>query len=343
MQQIFTNRHSLVLFLFTFLSLKLFSQDTVRVKTYRAAHVDTITTIDNSSFHSQQSNSLISDSIPFRKRQKILAYSSFGIYAGMLVTLNQAWYANYPRSSFHFFNDNNEWLQTDKIGHAWGTYQLSRASYGAWRWAGASEKKAVLLGSLSGPGFLTVIEILDGFSAEWGFSPGDMAANIFGGGLFAGQQLLWQEQKIDYKFSFHRKDYGSALLNNRADNLFGKSLPERMLKDYNGQSYWLSFNIKSFFKQTNLPQWLNIAIGYGAEGMLGATENKWTDKNGTAIDRTDITRYRQWYLAPDINFTKIKTRSKFLKTVFFALNAFKFPLPGLELSQGKLKLKGMIF
>ena len=204
-------------------------------------------------------------------------------------------------------------------------------------------KKAILLGSLSGPGFLTIIEILDGFSAEWGFSTGDMAANIFGGGLFACQQLCWHEQKIDYKFSFHRNNYGSDLLNDRANNLFGKSLPERILKDYNAQSYWLSFNIKSFFKQANLPKWLNIAVGYGAEGMFGANENKWTDKNSSTIDRTDIIRYRQWYLSPDINFTKIKTRSKLLKTVFFALNAFKFPFPGLELSQGKLKFKGIIF
>ena len=106
-----------------------------------------------------------------------------------------------------------------------------------------------------------------------------------------------------------------------------------MIKDYNGQTYWLSANLKSFFPKSNLPAWLNVAVGYGAEGMFGAEENRWKNFEGNYINRYDIERYRQWYIAPDINFTKIKTKSKFLKATFFVLNSFKFPLPSIGFSK----------
>ena len=46
----------------------------------------------------------------------------------MLIGLNAEWYAKYPRSGFHFFNDYAEWLQVDKVGHAFSAYSGSRAS-----------------------------------------------------------------------------------------------------------------------------------------------------------------------------------------------------------------------
>jgi hypothetical protein len=117
-----------------------------------------------------------------------------------------------------------------------------------------------------------------------------------------------------------------------------------MLKDYNGQTYWLSANLKSFFPQSNIPAWLNVAVGYGAEDMFGGFENIWTDGDpGFPINRTDIKRYRQWYLAPDINFSKIKTSKKGLKTLFAFLDAFKFPAPSLEFSNGRLKVNAISF
>ena len=266
-------------------------------------------------------------------------------YGGSLILLSKAWYKNYPHSSFHTFNDFGEWLQMDKLGHGWTAYNTGRISAGMWKWAGLSEKKATWIGGLSGAAYLTVIEILDGHSAEWGFSWGDMSANIFGSAFFISQQLGWKEQRIQYKFSFHRKDYNDANLEKRSDDLFGSSWYERMLKDYNAQTYWFSANIKSFFPKSNLPAWLNIAVGYGADGMFGGFENVGKDANGNIIfDRRDIPRVRQFYLAPDIDFTKIKTKSKFLKTILFGLNAFKCPAPALMIdSKGKFKIYAVYF
>ncbi len=284
------------------------------------------------------------DSPNLQKRTLAMTGLHVGLYTGTLLLLNEAWYKDYPKSKFHTFNDWDEWLQVDKVGHTWSAYQLSRASYAGWRWTGMPEKKAVWLGGISGFGFQTVVEILDGFSEEWGWSWGDFGANLVGSSLFVGQHLAWNEERISFKFSFHKMTYDDPQLNERSDDLYGSSLPERMLKDYNGQTYWLSANLKSFCKKSKLPPWLNVAVGYGATGIFGGTENIWTDpETGTTINRTDIARQRQWYLAPDIDFTRIKTNSKWMRSLFYALNAIKLPAPTLVLSNGKMTVHGFYF
>src|ERR1700733_6253100 len=46
-------------------------------------------------------------------------------YTGSMVGLNVLWYKNYPHSAFHLFNDNKEWQQMDKLGHALTAYTIS--------------------------------------------------------------------------------------------------------------------------------------------------------------------------------------------------------------------------
>lgn len=280
----------------------------------------------------------------YKKRQLTAGAATVMGIGGSFILLNQAWYKGYPRSSFHTFSDGSEWKQMDKIGHAWTAYSVSRATSSMWKWAGMNDKNSIILGAGSSLAFLLSIEYLDGRSAEWGWSWADVGADFFGAALFAGQQLGWKEQRVLMKFSAHREKYEPSTLQQRADELFGKSLPERLLKDYNTQAYWLSFNLSSFLPQKKLPAWLNFAFGYGANGMFGGYENLATDKNGMiTFDRRDIKRYRQWYLAPDIDLSRIKTKSRFLRTTFSILNVIKLPSPALEFSNNKFKLRALVF
>lgn len=273
-----------------------------------------------------------------KKRIRLVTAANLAVYGGTLIGLNAIWYSKYPRSGFHFFNDDNEWLQVDKVGHIYSAYTESRATMEAWQWAGLSRRKSIWIGGLSGVAYQSIIEVLDGFSAEYGFSPGDFAANILGSGLFISQELAWNDQKIKLKFSFHGKKYDQSDLEKRSDNLYGKTKIERFMKDYNGQTYWLSANIHSFFPETLVPRWINVAVGYGAEGMFGGTQNIAYDKDGHIIfNRTDIPRYRQWYISPDIDFTKIRSNKKAVNILLFVLNSFKFPAPALEYSKGSFK------
>ena len=273
-----------------------------------------------------------------KKRISLVVAGNIVGYSAILVGLNAAWYSQYPRSGFHFFNDNAEWLQVDKAGHAYGSYIESRASNELWRWSGLPRKQRIWISGLSGIAYETIIETLDGFSSQYGWSWGDFSANLVGSSLFTAQELAWDDQRIKLKFSFHKKNYGEADLNTRANQIFGKSETERFIKDYNAVTDWVSVDIRSFFPQSKLPPWLAVAFGYGAEGMFGARSNVAVDKNGiVTFDRSDIQRYRQWYISPDIDLSKIRTNKKGLRFLFVVLSAFKFPAPSLEFSRGNVR------
>lgn len=259
-----------------------------------------------------------------KPRRNAVAITEATVGSLTLIGLNQLWYSDFERSKFHTVNDNAEWLQMDKIGHVFTSYQLGKHGAQLLNWSGVSNKNQLVYGATLGFTFLTAVEVLDGFSEEWGFSWGDILANGAGTGLYIGQQLLWNEQRIALKYSFHQTRY--AEMN---PEKLGKSFLEQILKDYNGQTYWLSFNLYSFFKNSKIPKWLNIALGYSGEGMITGLK----DVDNQVL--TSNSRYRQYYLSFDVNLNGIRTNSRFLKSIFDVFNMIKIPFPTLELSKNK--------
>lgn len=258
----------------------------------------------------QQGSTAPVDSIR-KGRAWAVAGGTAAFATGSLIALDQIWYVGYERTPFHGFDDGFEWYQVDKLGHANSTYQLGRAGHAAFRWAGFNECTSTWLGGSVGLLYLTGIEYLDGHSSEWGFSGWDMAANTAGTALFIGQQLAWKDQRILLKWSAHLTDFAQ-----QRPDLLGSTVPERLLKDYNGNTVWLSANPHAFGWKS-MPVWLDFAAGMGAEGMVRAGNNPGA--------------YRQFYLAPDIAFSRIPTRNKLVRTAFFLLDALKMPAPALEL------------
>jgi hypothetical protein len=285
----------------------------------RFTHILIITFLINSVALCSQTDSSHSK----KCKRVILISGSSALAGGSLVYLNQAWYSQYNTGKFHTFNDNAEWLQMDKAGHLWTTYNVGRLMMDAYDWAGSTKKQKLLSGTI-GFAYMTGIEIMDGYSAGWGFSWGDMAANTIGSGLAIGQEALWNEQRVFIKYSY--KESGLASSN---PSLLGKNLQEKILKDYNAQTYWISFSPFSFIKGDHkLPKWLAVSVGYGGYRMINA--RRWDWECGTTIDgRQQPDPYRNYYLSLDVDFTKIKTRSKVLKTVFTCLNTVKVPFPTL--------------
>ncbi len=282
------------------------------------------------------------------KRNRILFHTASGLaYVGTFAILNEAWYSQYERSSFHWFNDSEEWLQADKFGHAFTAYMItSNILHPSYRALGYSEKKSIWMAMGVAWTYQATIEVLDGFSSKWGASWSDLAANTFGVALAGTQQLAWHEQRILFKYSTNLVDYNAndpAILD-RVDNLYGTSTLERLFKDYNGTTFWFSANIAAFMKDdTRFPKWLNIAAGYGAQGMLGGYYNTWNDENGIYHDYRTIERYRQFYIAPDIDFTRIPIKGKAWKFIAPVLNIFKMPAPTLELNKNGVKGHWLFF
>lgn len=277
------------------------------------------------------------------------------VYTGTLVSLNEIWYAQYPRSSFHLFNDWKEWLQYDKVGHAYTAYFETDWLYNAARWSGMNRNNSLWVAGVGGSLFQFTLEVMDGFSEQWGFSVGDFGFNTLGVGLFVGQELAWKEQRLYLKVSSYPKTYpnvvvtsddnsATMLLSDRAKQLYGSSFPERFLKDYNAQTTWLSVNVAAFTTQKPnwLPNWMNVAVGYGAENMYGGLENAWTKNN--LRYHYPAKSYRQFFLSLDVDFTKVRTKSKFVNVLLHLLNSVKIPSPTLEYNTlGKLKFHYIYF
>ncbi|HKL04023.1 MAG TPA: DUF2279 domain-containing protein, partial [Cryomorphaceae bacterium] len=259
-------------------------------------------------------------------------------YSTAVVGLNELWYNDFPRSDFHFFNDNRAWMQMDKAGHALTSYQLGRLGYESLKWAGVKDGAAVWIGGNLGTVFLTTVEVFDGYSKEWGFSTGDFAANIAGTSLFIAQELGWGEQRIALKFSYSPSSFQQY----RPETL-GNTGAERIFKDYNGQTIWISVNPSRFNRSGDgfLPSWLNLAFGYSANGMLGGDENPEFNSEGVGLPQFD--RYRQYLFSLDVDLSQIKTRSHFLKTLFSMVGFIKIPAPAIEFSQGNVRFHGLYF
>ncbi len=277
---------------------------------------------------------LIPDSIP-NKSRNTFAYSAIGGgYVLSMTALGFAWYANEKLSSFHFFDDLHQWKQVDKFGHAYGGYVTSSLFMDMHIWSGMSRNKAMWLGSLEGFAAMSSIEIFDGFGEAWGFSWSDVGANLLGVSLTILNESLWQDRRIQLKWNYLRSPYAG---DPAFERLFGTTYPEWVLKDYNGQSYWLGIRIQPFlpegqFKE-HFPAWLNLGLGYGAYGLEGGYD----DPNGSWTTR----EYRQWYLSLDLDMSQIRVRNPALQQALLLLNYVRIPLPALRFDRYGVGFDGL--
>lgn len=269
-------------------------------------------------------NAQRADSLKVRKGITHAVLSSSA--AGSLLALNQVWYAPYTTEKFHFFNDSEQWMQMDKLGHAFTGYMITNKLNRLHNWAAG--KRQPWVGAVYALSYLSALEIMDGFSSGWGFSGSDMLANGVGVGIAFSQDHFFKRQLIIPKFSFSRSSY--AMLR---PEILGSTYAEQVLKDYNGQTYWLSVPIATFL---NLPKgfkWICISLGYGCDAKLVGSQNAWNGFNAR----------RQVYLSFDIDCSSLAPRHPKLNKVLTHLNLIKVPFPSLEFSSDKTRFHWISF
>lgn len=267
------------------------------------------------------SSFILQDTVTSKSRSLAVTGCTLGGYGVAYTAMSIAWYRNYPRTQFHFFNDNHEWSQIDKAGHFLGGYSSGRGMIALFKWSGLNRRKSAIYGGLIGGLSLVPVELLDGFAATWGASWGDIVADMGGGVLAAANELAWSEQRIQVGVSYHPTPYADV----RPD-LFGDKYT-RYLKDYNGHTAWLNFRIHSFLPESKFkekyPRWLGLSLGYGANGLLGGY--------GTGITQAIRDReYRQYYLGLDFDLSAIPTRSGGLRLLLDILDFIHLPSPAVE-------------
>ncbi len=283
--------------------------------------------------------------------------SGTAISGGTVLGLYHLWYKGYPTSPFHLFNDWDEWKNLDKAGHMLTAYNECVWSYKTFRWMGVSDKRAIWTAFGIGTGLQLSLETLDGISEKWGFSLGDITFNTLGCVTFATQQMVWGEQRIMLKAGSWHGAYpetkiistdglAETTLRQRAAELYGTNYAQTFFKDYNAMSTWASVNIASFLpKDTWVPKWLNVAVGYGADNLYAGYGNTWEQGGHTfVLSPTQYPASRQFFLSLDLDLTKFRTKPGPIRVLLYILNSIKIPSPTLEInSLGKAKFHAIYF
>lgn len=240
-------------------------------------------------------------------------------WSGSMIGLSSIWYQDVEKTKWHTFDDSKNWLQMDKIGHSYTAYQLNRYTSNLFRWSGVKHKKAVFIGAGVSFGYQTTLEMFDAYTQEWGFSWADMASNVAGNGFYVAQELIWKDQRLLPKFSYHPTEFAAV-----RPEVLGGNFAESLLKDYNGQTYWLSVNISSFLKQPKFPKWICVSLGYSAHEKLVGDADFYIDGNDRPYEAQ-----REWLLSLDIDFSKFDIKRPWLKTLVNQFNYLKVPFPTL--------------
>jgi hypothetical protein len=101
------------------------------------------------------------------------------------------------------------------------------------------------------------------------------------------------------------------------------------LKDYDGFTYWLGFTVEDFLPddaKPYWPDWLGIAVGYGAAKTFKGKNSYNTDSNNIGLGD------QEWYIALDYDLRKLPGDSEFLKFLKDSLNLIHWPAPAIRFS-----------
>lgn len=165
-------------------------------------------------------------------------------FTGSLRTEGEGW-----------FGQNTRHGGADKLGHAMFTYTGARLGARAFEALGNDPKSARRLGLWTSLGILGAVEVVDGFSKAYRFSPEDFTMNLAGAGL---AWLLETRPELD------------ALLDLRLHYLPSRVAGRRHsfepFADYGGQTYVLAFKGSGMpaLRQHPVGRYVEFLVGYGA-------------------------------------------------------------------------------
>ncbi|MBD3290430.1 DUF2279 domain-containing protein [candidate division KSB1 bacterium] len=233
-----------------------------------------------------------------------------GIVAANLAVyqpFKEVWW-NEARTGFHFYRgyrrtegywdfgwNDSYFGHLDKLGHVYSSKILSEFLVELANWVGYKKSTSKIIGTTLSFIMMSEIEIYDSFFEEWGFSLADFSANALG----AYSPYLSEKYPLLKQFKLKMSYHASEQFNSE----------DSFIKDYQGMTFWLAYQIKHVLPknvQENLPDYLNIAIGYGVDKPHGNVEI---------------------YLAPDINLTRlIKTENPVFRKLIHFLDYIHVPM-----------------
>jgi len=169
----------------------------------------------------------------------------------------------------------------DKLGHGYSAYVATRLLTKGLQWAGHSRETAAQWAGITSGALSLGVEIMDGFTNKYGFSPEDMVMNLSGIGLGV---LLDAYPPLDDLFDWRLKYWVSEDARRLHDY--------DPVADYSGQTYLLVTKARGL---TDYPlvRYLELAVGYGSRGYQP------TDGTGSQL------RERNFYYGLSLNLSQL--------------------------------------
>jgi hypothetical protein len=161
-------------------------------------------------------------------------------FDGRFETVNERW-----------FQADTQWGGADKLGHVYGNYAGVRLLTSLFKAAGNAPRDSLSLAMWSTLGTYSAIEIADGYSRNFRFSPQDFVSNFIGAFFaYANEKNPRLDEMIDFRFGYRRTQY--------ADHWDPVS-------DYSGQRYYLVLKADAFdsLRANPMTRYLELAAGYG--------------------------------------------------------------------------------
>ncbi len=188
-------------------------------------------------------------------------------------------------STFHFSDEGFFGKDTknggmDKLGHAWSAALISDFFVDRIRENAGDPSGAAITGAALSMGVMTVIEVMDGFAGDHGFSPQDIVFDILGAGFsFIRNTYPWLKNKLDFRMEYV------------PSGNHGNYSP---WSDYSGQKYLLALKLAGFESLADTPaRFFEFQLGYYARGFTRKEKNK------------GIPKQRQVYVAIGINLQEL--------------------------------------
>jgi hypothetical protein len=248
---------------------------------------------------------------------EIIGASYVTAIVGLHVIQLNAWW-NYERRSFHAEEAWAFGYQANIAGHAFGGYVCSYVMSEGLITSGFSVPDATLYGTLFGALYQSYVEIEDGFSKAWGWSPSEAMANLIGPIFFLAQHHVPALQYIQPKWQYIPTEWTGE------PNLIDHPAPT-FIDDYDSSSFWWSVDIYNLLPDNLKKYWLNwlsLALGYGSDGVAS---------NPNPNGPPDQEASRRVIIGLDYNLDRLLPDGPpFWNWFKQSLNLIKFPSPGVE-------------
>lgn len=219
-------------------------------------------------------------------------------FDGRFETVNERW-----------FQADTQWGGADKLGHMYGNYAGVRLLSSLFRAVGNAPADATTLAMWSTLGTYSAIEIADGYSRNFRFSPQDIVSNFVGAFFaYATERNPRLDEILDFRFGYRRSPYADSW---------------DPVSDYSGQRYYLVVKGDAFeaLRANRIARYLEVAAGYGVQ-------------NYASWGRGYKERQRDVYLGLSLNLSRLmadafyggrKNSSSLQKVADEAFELIQFP------------------